>query len=76
MPLVGKSLELLGEYDVRHLGRFDIHRRFCSGFATEMSRLQLEMASGNEPDKAAVAALADELYSAEEEWRAMLTRMV
>jgi len=44
-------------------------------FAAEMSRLQLEMSAGNEPDQQRVLALADDLFEAEEQWRVMLTRM-
>ena len=44
-------------------------------FAMEMSRLQLEMQTGNTPDPQRVGALADDLIEAEEEWRSMLTRM-
>jgi len=44
-------------------------------FASEMARLQLTMQTGGEPDLARVAALADDLTTAEADWRALLTRM-
>ena len=44
-------------------------------FATEMARLQLTMSTGGEPDVKRVRELADQLSTAEESWRAVLTRM-
>ena len=44
-------------------------------FAAEMSRLQLEMSMGNEPDPKRVGALADDLIEAEQQWQRILTRM-
>lgn len=44
-------------------------------FAAEMARLQLTMQTGGEPDVARVRSMAQDLSEAEEQWRAMLTRM-
>lgn len=48
---------------------------FMARFAMEMSRLQLQMSSGEQPDVAKVKTLADELSQAEVDWRTMITRM-
>ncbi len=44
-------------------------------FATEMARLQLELASGGQPDVERVRVVAGELHEAEGEWQTMLMRM-